>query len=82
MPGYFTTVEATDPHRINQLIWQSLPPGERSSADEQALNSLEYSPLVSRSASPQSGGLSSPISAARVNPAPASPTREAAMLER
>ncbi len=45
MPGHFTTVEVTDPRRILQLISQSLPPGVKSLADEQALNSSEYAPL-------------------------------------
>jgi len=48
MPGYFTKVEVTDPHRIPQLVWQSIPPGERSLADEQALNSSEFAPLDPR----------------------------------
>jgi hypothetical protein len=48
MPGSFTTVEVADPHLITQLIWQSLPLGARSLADEQALDSSEYAPLDHR----------------------------------
>jgi hypothetical protein len=48
MPGYFTTVEVSDPRQIFQTIYKSLPPGAKTLADEQALNSSEYAPLDRR----------------------------------
>jgi hypothetical protein len=46
--GYFTKIEAADPHLIPQSIWESLPPSEKALLTEAEFSCQQWAPVDQR----------------------------------